>query len=158
MAKTFISARWLLVGLLGLALWLTPGATYGQSRELIDAANRAGTLYGQGRYEEALPFAKKVVGLGEQEFGANHPTFAAFLNNLAALYQAQARYAEAEPQLIRPPIAWDEDEDEDDVPPTYDPPTLRLVVKSIAVLDVQSVQYDYNRRAVSRYRSTKGEA
>ena len=34
MAETFMRARWLLVGLLGLGLWLTPGASYGQSREL----------------------------------------------------------------------------------------------------------------------------
>ena len=101
MTRTFINGRWLLVGLLGLGLWLTPGATYGQSRELIDAFNRTVTLSGQGRYQEALPFARKAVRLGEQEFGANHPTFAIFLSNLAVLYGEQGRYAEAEPLLER---------------------------------------------------------
>ena len=48
MAKTFISVRWLLVGVLGLGLWLTPGATYGQSRELLEAFDQSVTLYGQG--------------------------------------------------------------------------------------------------------------
>ncbi len=58
MVKTFIRARWLLVGLLGFGLWLTPGASYGQSRELEEAFNRARTLYGQGRFQKALPVHK----------------------------------------------------------------------------------------------------
>ena len=87
--------------LVGVWLWLTPGATYGQSRELVDAYNRTGALYGQGRYEEALPLAKKAVRLGEQEFEANHPTFAIVLNNLALLYGARGRYSEAEPRYER---------------------------------------------------------
>ena len=101
MAKAFLRARWLLIGLLGLGLWLTPGATYGHSRELLEAYNRAGTLYGQGRYGEALPFAKRAVGLGEQEFGASNPRFATLLNNLANLYLYQGRYADAEPLYER---------------------------------------------------------
>ena len=96
MAKTFISAKWLLVGFLGLGLWLAPGATFGQSRELNEAFNRTVTLYGQGRYQEALPHAKKAVRLGEQEFGANHRTNAVLLSYLALLYGTQGRYAEAE--------------------------------------------------------------
>ena len=52
MTKTFISARWLLVGLLGLSLWLAPGLSFGQSRELREAYDQARALYGQGRYEE----------------------------------------------------------------------------------------------------------
>ncbi len=39
--------------------------------------------------------------MGEQEFGPDHPTTATFLNNLAGLYQAQGRYAEAEPLYQR---------------------------------------------------------
>ena len=101
MANAFISARWLIVGLFGLGLWLAPGFAYGQSRELLGAFNQARTLYGQGRYEEALPFYKKAVRLGKQEFGPNHPTLATLLNNLAVLYQAQSRYAEAEPLYKR---------------------------------------------------------
>ena len=49
-----------------------------------------------GRYEEALPFAEEALRLGEEEFGPNDPPTATLLNNLAALYDAQARYAEAE--------------------------------------------------------------
>ena len=101
MTKTFISARWLLVGLLGLGLWLSPGTTYGQSQELVEAANQYVALYRQGRYEEALPFAQKAVRLGEQEFGANDPTFATLINNLAELCRNRGSYAEAEPLYQR---------------------------------------------------------
>ena len=55
MAKTFVSARWLLVGLLGLGLWLSPATSYGQSQALRQAFDQASTPYSQGRYQEALP-------------------------------------------------------------------------------------------------------
>ena len=44
--------RWLLVGLLCLALW--PGAAHGESPELMDAYNRYSELYAQGRYPVAV--------------------------------------------------------------------------------------------------------
>ncbi len=37
----------------------------------------------------------------EREFGPDHPTTAALLNNLAVLYRDQGRYAEAEPLFQR---------------------------------------------------------
>ncbi len=60
-----------------------------------DAISQVRTLYDQGRYQEALPLAKEAVRLVERELGANHPTFAAHLNNLAALYFIQGRDIEA---------------------------------------------------------------
>ena len=69
MSKIFIGARLLLVGLLGLGLWLAPAASYGQSRELRGAFDQTRALSSQGRYDEALPFAKETVRLGEEEFG-----------------------------------------------------------------------------------------
>ncbi len=91
--------RWLIAALLSLVIW--PGATHGQSSALLDAHNRTKELYAQGRYQEALPFAKKALGLGEHEFGPDHTTTATLLNDLAALYQAQGRYTEAEPLYQR---------------------------------------------------------
>ncbi len=87
--------RWLLAALLCLVVW--PGTTQGQSSELMDAYNQFNELYAQGRYEEAFPYTEQALKLGEQEFGLDHPTTASLLNNLAVLYEAQARYAEAEP-------------------------------------------------------------
>lgn len=47
--------------LLCVALW--PAAANAQSPELVDAFNRFSELYAEGRYEEALPFAKDALGL-----------------------------------------------------------------------------------------------
>ena len=85
---------WLLAGLLWLALW--PAAARGQSPELQEAYDSSMALYAKDYYEEALPFAKKALRLGRQEFGLDHPTTATLRNNLAALYEAQGAYAEAE--------------------------------------------------------------
>ena len=89
------TTRWLLAGLLCVALW--PAAARAQSPELMDAYERYSELYAEGRYQEALPFAEKALWLSEREFGPEHPTTAVLVNNLAALYRAQGRYAEAEP-------------------------------------------------------------
>ena len=101
MARTFIAMRWLLVSLLGLGLWFNSGPSYGQSRELRDAVSRGKAFYDQGQYEEALPFHREAVKLGEQEFGAKSPTFATHLNNLAVLYINLGSYADAEPLFDR---------------------------------------------------------
>ena len=75
--------KWLLIGLLCLALW--PGTTHGQSSEFIDTYDRFAQFYAQGRYQEALRFAKKALRLGEYEIGPDHPITGLLLNNLAEL-------------------------------------------------------------------------
>ncbi len=74
-----------------------PDVASGQSAELMEAYNTPNTLYEQGRYSEAEPYAKEALRLGTEEFGPNDPFTAGLLNELALLYQAQGRYAEAEP-------------------------------------------------------------
>ncbi len=86
--------RWVLSVLVALLLW--PAAVNGQSPGLMDAVDRFGDLFNQGRYEEALPFAEEAIRLAEDEFGFDHPAIAAYLRNLAALYANQAKYVEAE--------------------------------------------------------------
>ncbi len=80
-------------------LWAVhdPDSASGQSSELDAAYNSYNTLYQQGRYSEAEPYAKEALRLGTQEFGPDDPNTATLLNNLANLYSAQGRYAEAEP-------------------------------------------------------------
>ena len=90
---------WKLLILVALFLW--PAAVFGQSPELIDAYNRANELSGEGRYQEAIPFAKEALRLSEGEFGNDDPTTGSTLNNLGELYRAQGRYAEAEPLYKR---------------------------------------------------------
>ncbi len=84
-------------------LWAThdPDMASGQSSELMEAYNSFITLYQQGRYSEAEPYAKEALRLGTEEFGPNGPSTAALLNNLAELYRAQGHYAEAEPLYQR---------------------------------------------------------
>ena len=69
------------MALLCLALW--PAVAHSQSAVLMDAYNQCSELYAKCRYEEALSFAKKVLELGEEEFGPNDPATATLLNNLA---------------------------------------------------------------------------
>ncbi len=82
-------------------LWLWPGSLYAQYEALDEAYQQGQTLYEAGRYEQAILFYREALELGEQEFGPNHPTTAIFINNLALLYDAQGRYAEAEPLYER---------------------------------------------------------
>jgi tetratricopeptide (TPR) repeat protein len=84
-------------------VWATfdPDKTSGESSELMEAYNSYDTLYQQGRYSEAEPYAKEALKLVTEEFGPNDPNTAALLDNLALLYQAQSRYAEAEPLYQR---------------------------------------------------------
>ncbi len=91
--------KWLLIGLLCLALW--PGTTHGQSSEFIYTYDRFAQFYAQGRYQEALRFVEKALRLGEYEFGPDHPITALLLNNLALLYQDKGHYAGAAPLLQR---------------------------------------------------------
>jgi tetratricopeptide (TPR) repeat protein len=58
-------------------------------------------LYSSGKYEQAIPIAKKLLETTEREHGPAHPDTATSLNNLAALYQAMGAYGQAEPLLQR---------------------------------------------------------
>ena len=84
-----------------VALFLWPAAVFGQSPELMDAYNRANELSDEGRYQEAIPFAKEALRLSEREFGPAHQNTGIMLSGLANLYRAQGRYDEAEPLLKR---------------------------------------------------------
>ncbi len=80
-------------------LWLWPAVVFAQSDALSEAYRRGQALYEAGQYEQAIPFWRKVVDLGEREFGPDHPDTATLLNNLAGLYYVQGRYEAAEPLL-----------------------------------------------------------
>ncbi len=84
-----------LLVLIGLCLW--PVGLRAQSAALMKAYKQGEALYQAGRYDEALPFWKKALKLGQREFGPEQPSTAMLLNNLAELYRLQGRYAEAEP-------------------------------------------------------------
>ena len=63
-----------------VALFLWPAAVFGQSPELMDAYNRVNELYAEGRYQEAIPFAKKALRVSEREFGLDHQNTVTTIN------------------------------------------------------------------------------
>jgi len=58
-------------------------------------------LYEQGRYQEAIQYAKELIPAGEKAFGKGHINVAIFMNNLAGLYRSLGDYAKAEPLYKR---------------------------------------------------------
>ncbi len=65
-------------------LWAThdPDTASGQSSKLMEAYNSYNTLYQQGRYSEAEPYAKEALRLGTEEFGPNDPFTASLFSYL----------------------------------------------------------------------------
>ncbi len=53
-----------------VALVLWPAMGHAQSPALIDAYERSSELYAQGRYQEALSYAKEALTLGDVNGGA----------------------------------------------------------------------------------------
>ncbi len=86
--------RWWLVGLVCLALWPAQASAQGGQWNTLNAAGIE--AYQRGGYAEAEKHL--AAALKEAEgFGPQDPRLATSLNNLAELYRAQGRYAEAEP-------------------------------------------------------------
>ena len=95
------------VALILTVLWLWPTSRHAQSEALMEAYRQGQALYQAGRYEQAIPFYREALELGEQKFGPAHPTTAVLLNKLAELYRNQGRYEWAEP-LYKRVLAIDE--------------------------------------------------
>ena len=57
-------------------------------------------LYQAGKVPEATEIAKRSLAIGEKLLGPDHPDVATSINNLAVLYKAQARHAEARSPLL----------------------------------------------------------
>jgi hypothetical protein len=79
--------------------WAVPAL--GQSDELMEGFNRAGELYEQGRYAEAIPFTEKALNVGEKEFGSEHAVTGMLLSGLSEIFRQLGRYAKAEPLYQR---------------------------------------------------------
>jgi tetratricopeptide (TPR) repeat protein len=58
-------------------------------------------LYQEGKYEDAILYAKRALEISEKALGNDHPDVAASLNNLASLYYTTGKYSEAEPLYKR---------------------------------------------------------
>jgi tetratricopeptide (TPR) repeat protein len=55
----------------------------------------------QGLYASAIPPLENCLKASESRLGADHPSVATSLNNLASLYESQGKYSEAEPLYLR---------------------------------------------------------
>ena len=118
--------RWAMAA--GIALLLTPALGWAQSDALLDNYNRYATLFAQGNFREALPFAVETfellanvaelhvemgrlalaepllveaVLIAEDALGQGHRTTAVLVGKLAKLYRRQGRYDEAETLHLR---------------------------------------------------------
>ena len=92
----------LLAGAALLILGCLPDLCMGQSLEKAARLNKkVGQLYSQGRYQEAIPSAKRSLEIYEKALGPDHPSVAAGLNNLAVLYKSLGDYPKAEPLYKR---------------------------------------------------------
>jgi len=58
-------------------------------------------LYKQGKYGEAEPLYRRSLAIMEAKLGAEHPSVATGLNNLAGLLITQNKFVEAESMLRR---------------------------------------------------------
>jgi tetratricopeptide (TPR) repeat protein len=58
-------------------------------------------LYQEGKYQEALPIAEKLLAIRKRVLGSEHPDTAITLNDLAGLYDHMGNYARAEPLFKR---------------------------------------------------------
>jgi CHAT domain-containing protein/Tfp pilus assembly protein PilF len=64
-------------------------------------------LESEGKYDQALPLAERVLEIRERTLGAEAPDVADALNNLALLYYHKGDYARAEPLYQRALAIWE---------------------------------------------------
>jgi CHAT domain-containing protein/Tfp pilus assembly protein PilF len=75
--------------------------------EAKQLSRQVAKLFGEGRYDEALPLAERSLAIREKALGAEHPDVASSLNSLAALYKTKGDSARAEPLYQRALAIWD---------------------------------------------------
>src|SRR5712691_9667985 len=87
--------------LVALLITASAGAQEGSIQEAQELTKRVEQLYGQDRYDEAIPLAARALAIREKVLGPEHPDTAQSLNILALLYQTTGAYAKAEPLYRR---------------------------------------------------------
>ncbi len=78
-----------------------PGAKSAELTEEQRLSAAVVKLYDEGKYDEALPLAKRALEIREKAVGVEHPSLAALLGNLIELYLVKRKYGEAEKLLQR---------------------------------------------------------
>src|SRR5262245_28662429 len=87
--------RWLGAAAIGAAVLVAaPRGVRGQRAQpeaaaIIEATrlnDEVERLYGEGKWDSAIPLAERALAIREKALGPEHPHIATSLNNLAALY------------------------------------------------------------------------
>jgi hypothetical protein len=84
----------MLIIFLSIGVW----TSLGKADELGEAFNQYKSLNAQGKYQEALPFAKESVRIGIDTFGEENKTTAILLKELGILYLSLGENNQAETQ------------------------------------------------------------
>lgn len=96
------SVSFAFVGCLVLGAVSTDCLAQNSARERVKALYQEyRKLKEKGRHQEAVHYAKELVGAAKEAFGPGHAHVGLFLNNLADLYLALGDFAEAEPLYLR---------------------------------------------------------
>lgn len=91
-------------------------------------------LYKAGKFDEALPVARRVLELREKVFGPDDPVVGIALSNLAEVYRAKKKYNEAQPLYRRSLAILERD-------PTAKPQSLINVLEALAELAFEKRDY-----------------
>ena len=77
-----------LLALLAALVLTWSGPVWAQSKEMIAAYDQYKELNGQGKYAEAIPFAKRFIELVAQIYGDTHRHYAFGLGNLGRMLRS----------------------------------------------------------------------
>jgi len=89
--------------LIAIAVLMLTGTTPARGRgiEWETLNDEVMSLYAAGKHDRAVVVATKALAVAEKEMGADLPSVATDLTNLANLYEARGQYAAAEPLFAR---------------------------------------------------------
>jgi TonB family protein len=76
----------------------------GQSPDLVKSRELNATvmkLYGEGKYDEAIPLARRALELREKALGPDHKDLVPLLANLGELFRSKRKYSDAESYFAR---------------------------------------------------------
>lgn len=97
--------KYLIFGLLSIIIAsqvaIRKGVAEGDIGEIKGLNQKRFELYQKGKYEEAVPYAEKVLAIQEKILGKEHLDVATSLDNLGYLYRDIGHYADAEPLYRR---------------------------------------------------------
>ncbi len=100
-------------------------------------------LYSQGKYDEALPLAKRALELGEKGAAMDQLSIVGHLKNLAEVYIAQKKHSSAEPLYRRALAIYEKKYGKDDL--KLCPMLDRLALLHFVAGDLLKVESAYQR-------------